>query len=242
MVTNSGTTTLQTLLALGLTKEDIFTLMQGQAAKVAPKHEIWNTDISKQSHIHPFFRSQAFRMIFSFFKKLFSSKKTKQRVITSADTSPGATATVTKTKKVTSVSKGWTKRLTGYGAKTAKRRPLPSFSPLRNTPTHGLPNFTVKPLANVCYINAVVQMIANIPNLKELFHSANVENSAPPIQKLKTSLLTLVTAMQSTKTKQKTINNLAVEFWRSFQAALIASPMGKICFLDMENLTTLQNF
>lgn len=100
-------------------------------------------------------------------------------------------------------------------------------------PTTGLPNFqhinnaTLGSIyvANVCYINAAVQMIANIPQLESLIQAADVSNSPKYTQRLKGTLTALLRAMQTERPNQENVRQIYGEFWRTLQISLRQSPL-----------------
>ncbi|MCH9811274.1 hypothetical protein K0U07_00755 [bacterium] len=229
--------TLQRLLSAGYTKEQVLSLIHTRLAATSPTHKIWKEESTSNVKIHPFLRCEVFRIIFSFFKNLFS-KKPKQLSV--ATTSPPAKPAST-VKKASSVASSTRKlpppaRPSRHLPSTAPSRThtrrarapvTESLSPLRSSPTQGLPNFT-GPLVNVCYSNAAVQMIANIPGLEAAIRSSNMQGKSIHVKSLKASLTFLIETMQNPTSEARVLDTAARTFWRAFQTCLISHPIGHL--------------
>ena len=203
-------------LALDLSKEEAIALL---------KNELRNRNIhfENEDRVLPTSHYSFFEVIANFFKRLFKKTFTMRQAVTK----------VAPIRRKPADSKDWTRRLTGRVYTGTIRSALPTmpisrpenFPPLRNQPTKGLPNFTVRPLANVCYINAAVQMIANIPGLQSVIENANTRNKNQTIRRLQTSLIALTKTIQNPSPEKEAINSCAVDFWRDFQQCLRETPM-----------------
>jgi hypothetical protein len=226
-----------------LTRQEI-TILQAAQLKIAilePKNPKWKILVNSKVKIHPFLKSEAIRVIISFMANLFTGCISKNSVKTKQLTKAARTAA---TPKVRSLKRRVSRFPRAPPPTSRSRKSKPSSSreilpgrmaqkaPQRrstrtgvsSTSTLGLPNFTGG-LSNVCYINALVQTIANTPAFEALIRNSHTTRALGRKNDLKQSLLHLIGLIKNPRIDRRRIETAAVTFSDVLQKNLRASPM-----------------